>query len=312
MSPLIINCQDRELRFCSDGRNTFRSFYVVTEGGDFEAIGFQCRILVTLQPDRTVQIMKAIAAEASQPSAASERNHKVQSAEWSRLLAAAFQELKDETVLATYVLDDESDEHWTAALEASQLTQQGTIYQFQRSNSLVSESNQRAQHGLLVQSFCANFLARSNVQISADNDDTTAAVLAEQVIRLLEDTIPNSDDCLLPSKVQPKDVLTLFACNPGPLTVLLVTGKHGATGILVGDESDGPNRGHIEYLGVHSDHRRQSVGSILVEEFQARIPNSDLSVAVHAGNTASSFFFQTHNFCRSQQYRLWTRDMGEH
>lgn len=312
MSPHIIDCEDRELHFCPDGVNSFRSFYVVPNGDESKPIISERQILVSVQPDRTVQIINASTEESRFEALTDSVNREVQTTNWLDLIEAAFQELKHETVTATYALDDESDASWTAALAAGRFTQKGTIHQFQRPAATVGEVKPSNHHRIQIECFKAETMQVLQSRLPSEKIGPSRGSKAEDIIRLLEDTVRNSDDCPLRSQVKAEDVLALFSRNPRRPQVLLATGKDGAAGILVGDDSDGPNRGHIEYLGVHSEYRRQSVGSLLVNEFQAMMPESGLSVAIHDQNTASVFFFQTLNFCRSQQYRLWTRDMGEH
>lgn len=292
----IIDYEDSELCFRPYNGTTFRCFYVAA---DYHGVEF--RILVSVQPDRTAHIMKVQPATTGFAEAELEFAEQAIRDTWSALLCVGLKSLKSEAVAAAYVLDDACDRHWSASLSLRGLKPEGAVHNYTRCGDVQIDGNQKTSQHFPIQTILASKLL--------DASDHQHMQVATKVTRLLDNTIRNSEDCLLRTKLQAQDVLALFACNPADLQIMLALGVDGIVGILVGDDSLGPNRGHIEYIGVHSDFRRQAVATMMMNDFQLRNPNSALSVAVHDRNQASAAFFEQQNFGRSQQYQLWTRDI---
>lgn len=267
------------------------------------------RILVCEQPDRTAHIMKVPESAIAIGEVMAKFTSEAVTALWASLLNKAFahlasNRLPNEQVTAAYVMDDESDPEWTDSVLKQGFTYEGDVHYFRR--AVVDQPTVKRQgKDLNVPKGNAAFeVCQPPGGLNGITKHSTAAI-----IQLLENTIHTSDDCLLRTKLQAADVLALFACNPNELQILLADGPNGLSGILVADASSGPNEGHIEYLGVHSECRRQAVATMLMEEFQSLIADSALSVAVHDRNLASVSFFLRHNFVRSEQYQLCTRDI---
>lgn len=309
VSVHIIDCENPQLCFLPNNGVTFRCFYVVTKHDLADM-----RILVCEQPDRTAHIMKLPESAMAIGEVKSGLTSEAVTALWGSLLNKAFAHLASHKlpneqvpaayVTAAYVMDDEGDPEWTDAVLKQGFTYEGDVHYFRRSvaNQLTGRRQGKVRNE--PKRNAAFEVCQPDGGLNGMAKDSTAAV-----IQLLENTIHTSDDCLLRTKLQAADVLALFACNPNELQILLAAGSNGLSGILVADASSGPNEGHIEYLGVHSECRRQAVATMLMEEFQSLIADSALSVAVHDRNLASVSFFLRHNFVRSEQYQLWTRDI---
>lgn len=320
MSVHIIDCEDQQLCFRPHNGTAFRCFYVVSDYGDLDSGLTEFRLLVSVQPDRTAHVMKMSALASDIGGTKTELGERLSASQvWASLLKLAFKALRSEPVAAAYVLDDEFDPAWTAALPLGGLVLEGWVDHFRRPSTFADSGQLLNANPLGIRSIkAATVLDSFDLQNDAERGDAQDGLLEHghaepdlttSVVQLLRHTIRFSEDCLLRTKLCAEDVLALFACNPGDLHLLLASGTDGLVGMLVGDASQGANRGHIEYLGVHSEFRRQSVATLLVDSFQSRVPSSALSVAVHGRNQASVCFFQQQNFSRSEQYQLWTRDI---
>ena len=327
MSAYIIDCHDPELLFQAANGTRFRCFYVA-QGDAASPQTSQHRIIVCVQPDQTAHLIKVDSpttetdrSSSYQPSTRS--NCGILKTTWASLLSLAWEELQNEPVAAVYVLDDDCDAEWSAALHEHQFVLDGAIQLFRRPPS---ESQQPLEAQQLTtpqrrvdwikaarlfgtdELFPKIKFGEPQQQHVSQDTDYQSSIVA-QLHLLLSDTLRNSQDFLPRQNVRPEEFLAMFACSPNDLSILLVSGTAGVLGVLVGDDSHGPNRGHIEYVGVHSSARRQSIATMLAHQFQARITDSALSSAIHVRNEPSLCFFLKQNFSRSEQYRLWTRDI---
>lgn len=296
----IIDCEDLELRFRPYHGTAFRCFYVQTETDPV-----QLRILVSVQPDRTAHLMPVSVTEAADNTPASQQDLITG---WESVLQVAFTQLNQDPAKVAYVLDDQNHPPWSAALKNQGLTTAGYVHQLKRPRPLNRKPTSDVLH--LDRSIYRIQQCRSSdvlevLHRSANSNENIAAKL----ISLLQNTMSTSEDCMLRTQLNAEDVLTLFACNPNELQMLLAYERDDLVGVLVADSEPGPNRGHIEYVGVHSDCRRKCLATFLLREFQQLIADSALSVAVHSENAPSVSFFRRHNFKRSEQYLLWTRDI---
>lgn len=300
MSVRIIDCHDPELTFHPRNGRPFRCFYVCPDDG-----GQTGRLFVTVQPDRTAQVVKL----EPQPSNTPELKQLIQissrpSADWSKLILAACECLETEPVTAVYSLLQNSDDDWRNALATAGFEAQGRV---QTLSSKLSAD--RTNHRRLAGGHRIVTLSASAFRSMQNGGDGTYDDLTQQVVELLNNTIQHSEDCLLRTQLEAENVLALFAYNPGALKILLAKSRSVLTGLLVVNDSPGPNCGHIEYVGVHSDHRRQCVASSLLSEFQSRFFGAELTVAVHESNAASLAYFRSMGFGITGHYLLWTMNL---
>lgn len=284
----IIDCHDPELCFDSANGSRFRCFYATTRCHEQD---FQ--LFVSEQPDRTVQIIKLNPPSSS----VTHGDSQLELEAWKELLQAAWNDLKTLPVTVAYVLEEDSDGRWCKALANFSFKQQGIVKSLASTPSPSRWDESSANNNIQIETMAAAIF-------QGDQKDRSG------VISLLRNTIQFSDDCLLKTRLVSEDILALFALNPGDLRITLARSGNFIAGILVGDESNGPNRGHIEYLGVHSDYRRHSIASKLISSFRHQIAPSAMTVAVHEQNQASLAFFQVHNFEEVARYQLWTKDFN--
>lgn len=227
---------------------------------------------------------------------------------WASMLDFALGSLEVQSLKAAYVMDDESDPAWSLALQQSGFRSDGIVDRLGR--PAIHETT-LLNHGP-PESRVNDFpwaIERQAASTFAGGDNPQIARTRKAIVNLIRDTIRHGRDGSLRKQVEASDVLDLFVFNPGHLEFLVAMEDSTPIGILVGDISEGPNRGHIEYLGVHSEHRRQGIAGELLNQYADALNGEGVSVAVHRSNQASQAFFLSQNFGRSEQYQLLIRDI---